>query len=72
MSKKHFIALADALRASKPPVTGVPVADFALLSQWQEDCRRIAGVCKSENYNFKQERWFGYINGECGPNGGAR
>lgn len=66
MSKKHFIALANAVRIhqekqyrngviEKPPFLIDTLADF----------------CQSQNSNFKRDRWIAYIKGECGPNGGA-
>ena len=55
MSKKHFIALADALR-------GVKVS--------QEVLDRLCEFMRSQNHSFKQSRWLAYWKGECGPNGG--
>jgi hypothetical protein len=61
MTKKHFIALADHLRNSGLSSTFTqPVLDI------------LADFCASQNPQFNRERWFGYIRGECGPNGGAR
>jgi hypothetical protein len=57
MSKKHFIALADAIRLS-----GVAFSDAHL--------RVLMAFCKSQNANFLPDRWRAYIDGECGPNGG--
>ena len=68
MTKKHFIALADVLRATKP--TGKTVDALAARIQWDSDVRAIAYLCQSQNSNFKLERWMDYIAGECGPNGG--
>jgi hypothetical protein len=65
MTKKHFIALADALRATQPPIHPSKV-----WMQWAKDRNAIADVCQKFNGNFKSERWFDYIDGECGPNGG--
>lgn len=58
MTKKHFIALADAIRDNR-----------ALYS----DCviSKLASWCWSENHRFNETRWLSYIAGECGPNGGA-
>jgi hypothetical protein len=68
MTKKHFIALADALRNVVP-------AD-----QESSDYRRgvrdaieaVSDVCKQSNPRFNRERWMAYIAGICGPNGGAK
>ncbi len=65
MSKKHFIALADVMRECKPAS-----ANAELVGQWLATVARVADFCKSQNSNFKRDRWIAYINGECGPNGG--
>ena len=60
MTKKHFIALADHLRSNSEghePFT-------------EKQLMHIAAFCRSQNPNFKQERWLDYINGKCGPSGG--
>jgi len=31
----------------------------------------LADFCQSQNSRFNHERWIGYINGKCGPNGGT-
>ena len=68
MTKKHFIALADALRAEKPGTNWDPNK----MVQWELDVKAIANVCAAHNPNFNRERWLGYIAGTNGPNGGAR
>ena len=55
MTKKHFIELADALRHTNAT---------------QDVLDALASFCKRQNCNFKRERWFAYIRGECGPSGG--
>jgi hypothetical protein len=63
MSKKHFIALADAIRrANEDPMVQFQPSQLDVL----------ANFCKSVNPAFKYDRWIDYINGECGPNGGKR
>lgn len=63
MSKKHFIALADAIR------------DY---EKWNEphfttqQIDMLARFCKQQNSQFNRERWIDYIAGKCGPNGGLR
>ncbi len=57
MTKKHFIALADALRRHWNGMT--PEAQEAIIY-----------FCKRENPRFLQGRWLEYINGVAGPNGG--
>lgn len=68
MSKKHFIALANALIASKP----ADHWDANKKAQWELDVRYIANVLAQSNPRFKRERWMDYVNGLCGPNGGQR
>jgi len=62
MTKKHFIALADTLR--------IELKGELHPEDFQMVCNCLSGFCKSQNSSFKQERWIGYINGWCGPNGG--
>lgn len=73
MSKKDFIALADALRISRPDASdcesGNP--DNPTLANWIKTRDKIADVCKARNARFNRERWIAYINGECGPSGGS-
>lgn len=58
MSKKHFIALADHLRPVRDQLT-------------PDVLHAVEGFCQSQNYNFKRDRWEGYLKGENGPDGGA-
>lgn len=53
MTRKHFQALADALRASKP---GDPV-ESAFYIQWVTDVLAVASVCKAASPDFKPERF---------------
>jgi hypothetical protein len=57
MTKKHFIALADKIKANKESFTSQSIA---VLSEF----------CQEQNNNFNCERWNNYINGICGKNGG--
>ena len=68
MSKKHFIALADALRQTRP----ADHWDANKRVQWEMDVRVIADVLNQSNPRFNYSRWMDYVNGLCGPNGGAR
>ena len=67
MTAKHFIALADAIRATRPSDT-----DYSqgCIFQWRDDVNALADFCQSQNPAFKRERWLAYINGEVGPRGG--
>lgn len=68
MSKKHFTALADALRGTKP-TRGMSTG---CIDQWEADVDAVARVCTRFNPAFDRTRWYGYINSESGPNGGAK
>ena len=59
MTKKHFIALADAIRSHNDyanPDTNMQRFTFDQLDA-------LAHFCKSQNYNFDRDRWLGYIAG---------
>jgi hypothetical protein len=66
MTKKHFIALADAIR-KHGRCESTNDNDFM-----PEHLETLADFCQSQNPNFNRERWLAYIAGECGPNGGKR
>ena len=66
MTKKHFIALADTLKAERPQDHWCPNKK----AQWENDCKAIANFCAAQNPNFNRERWLDYIDGKCGPSGG--
>ena len=57
MTKKHFIALADALRGAE-------------LNQDVLD--RLCSFMAQQNAGFMRSRWLAYFKGQCGPNGGTR
>ena len=59
MSKKDFIALADALR----PVMARALAREHLL-------RALCGFMRAQNPRFMEARWMDYLYGKRGPNGG--
>lgn len=67
MTKKHFIALADAIRehnrTAMGPLSGPKFSEAQLVA--------LADFCQSQNPRFDCLRWLGYIAGTCGPNGGA-
>lgn len=73
MSKKHFIALADAVRRMMP-VEGEHLDECyaPCYSTWENMRDALADFCQSQNSRFDRARWLGYIAGENGPNGGQR
>lgn len=58
MTKKHFIALANHIKANPETYTVTTV-------------HALADFCQSQNPNFNRQLWIAYIGGICGPNGGA-
>lgn len=68
MSKKDFIALAlaDTMRAFLETNAGREMDDISrgILLQ------HIANFCEDQNPRFMRDRWFGYVFGKCGKNGG--
>jgi hypothetical protein len=70
MTKQHFIALADALRAMRPSEREITIltGEYA---QWKRDVEAVAQVCLGCNPRFNYQTFMGYLNGTCGPNGGA-
>jgi hypothetical protein len=68
MSKKDFIALADAIREhnqeSRPRDPNGP--DPFTLAQ----IGTLANVLQRSNPRFMRDRWLDYIAGKCGKNGG--
>jgi hypothetical protein len=66
MSKKHFIRLADTIRAAMPSEGNSP----AVFTHWKIMRDALADFCQAQNPHFNRSRWLGYIAGECGPSGG--
>ena len=72
MTKKHFIALAELLRKTEP--INLKQKDSRATPehrQWELMRDELADFCAEQNPHFMRDRWFRYINGECGKNGGA-
>lgn len=63
MTKKHFIALADAIRHHNK--YGPSMQPF---NSWHLET--LAKALQSMNPRFNPNRWIGYVKGLCGPNGG--
>lgn len=68
MSKKDFIALADAIKEHnrvQPMYAHRGIEKFN-----SEHINTLATFCAHSNGNFMRDRWLGYIAGTCGQNGG--
>jgi len=66
MSKKDFVALADAIRDHN-----------RINSQYGDGFTDVyidtlARFCATQNPRFNRQRWLDYIAGKCGPNGGRK
>jgi len=57
MTKKHFIALAEHIKRNR-----------GLFSR--ESIETLADFLRSQNAQFKKDRWIEFIEGKCGQNGG--
>ncbi len=57
LTRKHFIALADALRESKPNRHSTDA-----IFQWQNDVDTIAVVCHKFSDLFNEEKWREYLD----------
>ena len=66
MTKKHFIALAKAIKEHNKAV-GKNI-DYTFFKDNQ--LQTLADFCHSMNPNFNESRWFDFINDKCGCNGG--
>jgi hypothetical protein len=64
MTKKHLIALADAIRVHNR-INGNTTSAFATIH-----VATLADFCQSQNPNFNRSRWLDYIASKCGKNGG--
>ena len=66
MTKRDFIALADAIKQYN--------CIYDLHQNFApflpEQMHMLASFCRKANHSFNRERWYGYIAGICGPNGG--
>lgn len=57
MNKKQLIAFAQTIKDNRSHFSAAAIA-----------C--LAHFCTNQNPAFKRDRWLGFINGTCGPNGG--
>ena len=67
MTKRHFIALADTIRAYKQMRV-----HFQCVSPPFDDDQIgvLADFCQTQNPRFNRQLWLDYVNGKCGPSGG--
>jgi len=57
MTRKHFQAITDSLKDSKPDRDAGTPAEYAAVSQWREDCNAIADALRSFNGRFDRDRF---------------
>ncbi len=62
MSKRHFIALADALKTLLPALHDEREQQLVIST--------LAEFCARQNPRFDGYLWRNYIAGNCGPGGG--
>jgi hypothetical protein len=72
MTKKNFIALADALQMHNTAKRNVFGKNAERMCFNIEQLATLADFCQSQNPNFNSERWLGYIAGTNGKNGSKR
>ena len=65
MTKKHFIMLADELKAVEPTMSGDEVH-----MAWSNAVHAVANACEQANPLFKRQLFIDYVRGACGKNGG--
>lgn len=73
MSKKDFIALADAMQfidLGKPITARGPLTKEAQARD-QEVIESLCDFMRSQNPAFMRDRWLDYLAGNCGPSGGT-
>ena len=72
MTKQHFIALADSIRAYNAHAFPAGTNVASPLEFTHTQINALAGFCAAQNPAFNRSRWLAYIAGECGPNGCKR
>jgi hypothetical protein len=70
MTKKHFVALADAIRDYNENSFEHGTNTASPLRFTHTQMIRLADFCESQNDRFNRKRWLGYIAGKNGKNGG--
>ena len=72
MTKQHFIALADSIRAYNAQAFPAGTNVVSPLKFTHTQINALADFCAAQNPAFDRERWLAYVAGDCGPNGGKR
>ena len=72
MTKQHFLALADSIRAYNSQAVSAGTNIASPLEFTHTQIETLADFCAAQNPAFDRERWLAYVAGECGPNGGKR
>ena len=70
MTKRHVIALADAIRAYNAQAFSAGTNVVSPLEFAHTQLHALADFCAAQNPAFNRERWLAYTAGDCGPNGG--
>jgi hypothetical protein len=65
MTKQHFIALADRIKACNS-------GTYQCEPFTRKQIEHLAAFCGGQNARFDRDRWINYIAGVSGPNGGKR
>lgn len=58
MTAKHFRALAEALKGTRPMRIGTPAEQAARQDAWERDVRAVADVCYAANGRFDRDRFY--------------
>ena len=60
LTRKHFIAIAEALRTTRPNGDADEPLQALLVRQWHADRERIATVLRNENGAFDRYRFYAW------------
>ena len=69
MSKKDFIALAEAVRGHNDP-DNIVVRNYNGKAFTKDQIEVLADFCAERSPRFMRDRWLGYVAGKNGKNGG--
>lgn len=67
MTKKDFVALADAIRAHNAQLSCISNASDTFTDS---QLTILADFCAAQSLKFNRQHWLDYIAGNCGKNGG--